>query len=473
MIILGGYTADSIITIDVNSYDSDAFTPIIFASLAVTVDINRSGTKYTLPTPYIGSTDTSVANRRFAYSISGTGYTKAAVAAGTALGTGTILSDDWGLYVGNINAAGTIVFTAAAGNFDGSYATEAAALGALAATVAGLAATQHAFGYLTVQTNSGNPFIGNTDALQGGASGNPSDDTNYYNFGAGDATNSNGVIVVTEDQQAGTGSNIVGYAEAVIDNSGGELGFAEGDDVNVRVIAGTVDAISRIGTVLARFSISPDGLTTQQKADVEAEATDAIEAASLDHLVAVADADDVADDSIMGKLASTDGDWSNFSETTDSLQSVRDHATTIKSETALIVGDTNELQTDNVPGLIDALPTAVENRTEMDSNSTQLALLSNPAGIKKNTALEDISWPMRDADGDLVTGATVSGLIQKDGGAFNAIAGTIAQVASNPGMYQVTTSPALTAAELNADQVCLIFTATGAKPTIMEIYTEP
>ena len=46
----------------------------------------------------------------------------------------------------------------------------------------------------------------------------------------------------------------------------------------------------------------------------------------LDHLVAVADADDVVNDSIVGKLASTDGDWSNFSDTTDSLQSIRDVA---------------------------------------------------------------------------------------------------------------------------------------------------
>lgn len=45
----------------------------------------------------------------------------------------------------------------------------------------------------------------------------------------------------------------------------------------------------------------------------------------LDHLVHTADADDVANDSIIGKLASTDGDWSNFVDTTDSLQSIRDH----------------------------------------------------------------------------------------------------------------------------------------------------
>jgi hypothetical protein len=40
-----------------------------------------------------------------------------------------------------------------------------------------------------------------------------------------------------------------------------------------------------------------------------------------------------------------------------------------------ILADTNELQTDDVPGLIAALPTAVENRTEMDSNSTQLTAI--------------------------------------------------------------------------------------------------
>lgn len=40
-----------------------------------------------------------------------------------------------------------------------------------------------------------------------------------------------------------------------------------------------------------------------------------------------------------------------------------------------ILVDTNELQSDDVPTLIAALPTAVENRTEMDSNSTQLAAI--------------------------------------------------------------------------------------------------
>jgi hypothetical protein len=97
---------------------------------------------------------------------------------------------------------------------------------------------------------------------------------------------------------------------------------------------------------------------------------------------------------------------------------------------------------------------------------------TDPPGFKKATAVADLSWPMRDADGDLVTGLTVTGQIQKDGGAFAGLAGTIAEIGTT-GMYQVTTNPALTATEMTADQVCLKFTATGAKATIIEMWTEP
>jgi uncharacterized coiled-coil protein SlyX len=47
------------------------------------------------------------------------------------------------------------------------------------------------------------------------------------------------------------------------------------------------------------------------------------------------------------------------------------------TQLAAIVADTNELQTDNVPGLIAGLndPTAAEIRTEIDNNSTQLAAI--------------------------------------------------------------------------------------------------
>ncbi len=55
---------------------------------------------------------------------------------------------------------------------------------------------------------------------------------------------------------------------------------------------------------------------------IEGEVDDALIAQRLDHLVNVADADDVVDDSIIARLAAIGGDWSTFVEGTDSLQAL-------------------------------------------------------------------------------------------------------------------------------------------------------
>lgn len=133
-----------------------------------------------------GSTDTSVANIAFTYQVGAalgsvnTYFAKAAVTAGTALAAGAIPANKWGLYVMSI-IAGTITMTPAAANFTTGYNSEALAKAALVATPAGAAA----MGYFTVLTASGQPFIGNTDALAGGSSGNPATTTNYYDAGLG------------------------------------------------------------------------------------------------------------------------------------------------------------------------------------------------------------------------------------------------------------------------------------------------
>jgi hypothetical protein len=123
----------------------------------------------------IGSTDTRVSTTAFHYACAGKGCHKVAVAAGTVLEAGTVPADTWGLWRGSIAADGTITFTAAADNTTG-YASEALAIAVLPATPSG----ETDLGYLTVLTASGQAFIPGTDALQGGASGNPSSDTNYY-----------------------------------------------------------------------------------------------------------------------------------------------------------------------------------------------------------------------------------------------------------------------------------------------------
>lgn len=102
--------------------------------------------------------------------------TKAAVAAGTAIGAQTVPADQWALYRLSINAAGTITVTPAAANATSGYANEAAAIAAIPALPAG--GTD--MGHITVKTMTATAWIAATDALAGGTSGNEASTTNYY-----------------------------------------------------------------------------------------------------------------------------------------------------------------------------------------------------------------------------------------------------------------------------------------------------
>lgn len=117
-----------------------------------------------------------------------------------------------------------------------------------------------------------------------------------------------------------------GRHEYTVDLDHANVSAAAGDAYRVAINVGTVDGQSIVGAPVGTFYVLADGLTSQQKADVEAESVDALQSLKLDHLVAVADADDVADDSIMAKLAAGDGDWSSFAPSTDALQAIRDTA---------------------------------------------------------------------------------------------------------------------------------------------------
>ncbi len=59
-------------------------------------------------------------------------------------------------------------------------------------------------------------------------------------------------------------------------------------------------------------------------AQIEGEATDALEADHLDHFFAVSVADEIVNDSYGADIAASDGDWSGFDKTTDSLEAIRD-----------------------------------------------------------------------------------------------------------------------------------------------------
>lgn len=84
--------------------------------------------------------------------------------------------------------------------------------------------------------------------------------------------------------------------------------------------------------------VSTQDLTATMKTSVNTEADTALSDIKLDHLIAVADADDVVNDSIIAKMVSSAGtaDWSGFVNTSDSLQATRDKLTDIETDTAEI-----------------------------------------------------------------------------------------------------------------------------------------
>jgi len=102
-------------------------------------------------------------------------------------------------------------------------------------------------------------------------------------------------------------------------------GFEKGKTYHIYISA-TVDKY--LGTMHHTFQVeaevSVNSISAGGVSDIEGAVDDALVAQKLDHLVAVADSDDVTDDSIIAKLASKTADWSEFDNETDSLEAIRD-----------------------------------------------------------------------------------------------------------------------------------------------------
>jgi hypothetical protein len=87
---------------------------------------------------------------------------------------------------------------------------------------------------------------------------------------------------------------------------------------------------------------------------------------------------------------------------------------------------------------------------------------------KKNVAYR-VTFPILDADGDLVTGATgLDPEVSKDGGTFTNATNTVTEIATSSGVYYLD----LTATEMNADTVAVIVktSSSGAKTTVLVMY---
>jgi hypothetical protein len=88
----------------------------------------------------------------------------------------------------------------------------------------------------------------------------------------------------------------------------------------------------------------------------------------------------------------------------------------------------------------------------------------------KNVAYR-VTFPILDADGDLVTGATgLDSEVSKDGGTFADCTNEATEIATSSGMYYLD----LTSTEMNADTVAVIVktSSTGAKTTVLTFYPQ-
>ena len=100
------------------------------------------------------------------------------------------------------------------------------------------------------------------------------------------------------------------------------------------------------------------------------------------------------------------------------------------------------------------------------SQSAILAAIGDP-GFKKGVAYNNFMFPMRDSNDHVTprTGLTISAKISIDNSAF--FASTNAATETGLGVYKID----LTSAEMNGNEIMIIFTAAGADPTIVTIKT--
>lgn len=137
------------------------------------------------------------------------------------------------------------------------------------------------------------------------------------------ASHSTTVIDMTGAIDAQTpASGIVGEVLGVYDATDGHVELVRCTAFTVTTLLATVARIDDAGALgftpasgdyVFRLGVDPKYAVEQALTDIK-----------LDHLIAVAESDDPADDSIVAKIAASSGDWSDFVGSTDALQAVRD-----------------------------------------------------------------------------------------------------------------------------------------------------
>ena len=136
--------------------------------------------------------------------------------------------------------------------------------------------------------------------------------------------------------------SVVGLNLITVVATGGN-GFEAGKQYGLVITTGTVGGVSVVGEVVKEFSLEAGAAFTRLGSPSGASVSADVAAVKAETVLIVADTNELQTDDVPGLIAT--------------LDAVVD---TVKAETALIVADTNELQADDVPGLIAALDAVVD-----------------------------------------------------------------------------------------------------------------
>ena len=177
------------------------------------------------------------------------------------------------------------------------------------------------------------------------------------------------------------------------------------------------------------------------------------------------------------EIRATGAGSGGFDATTDSLEGVRDTAplgTAMRgTDSAALAsvateGRLAELDAGNIPADIAALPTAAENRAEMDSNSTQLAAIVAQRSVPaKNSAFTFVFKMVDSTDFSTPeTSLTITATRSIDGAAFGAATGTVTEIAN--GLYEMAAS----SDDMNGNVIAFRFAATGAADGFVTVVTD-
>lgn len=192
---------------------------------------------------------------------------------------------------------------------------------------------------------------GNVDGSVASVTGAVGSVTGSVGSVAGNVDGSVASVTGAVDSVTGAVGSVTGAVGSVTGSVGS---VAAGGIAAASFAAGAITAAVIADAAIDNATFAADVGSTSYATNVIALAADkAIVQQKLDHLVAVADNDDVVNDSIIAHLAASDGDWSGFDDASDSLEALRDNlALEAGGNLAAVLADTG---TDGVKVGADAI----------------------------------------------------------------------------------------------------------------------